>query len=160
VTNSEPVQADEAAKRAQRVLGQDHERLRSISLLIQRSASDGSAIASALEELRAALVEHFAREEHSQAIEAVLGSKSSAEAEGFAEILAEHASILANVEELVSQARTGTAVPAGLAAQAAMLASFLGDHERREDQALKAILASLPGPGEPQGSLSADSPRS
>ncbi|MCX5731073.1 MAG: hypothetical protein NTY18_06930, partial [Deltaproteobacteria bacterium] len=64
----------------------------------------------------------------------------------FAEILAEHASILANAEELVSQARTGTAVPAGLAAQASMLTSFLGDHERRESQAMKAILELLPAP--------------
>jgi len=146
VTISEQFEAGETVERAQRILGQDHDRLHSISLLIRRSASDGSALTAALEELRTALVEHFAREEHLQALLAILGSKSPEAPQAFAEILAEHASILANAEELVSQARTGTAVPAGLAAQAAMLTSFLGDHERRESQAMKAILEPLPAP--------------
>jgi len=146
VTISEQFEAGETVERAQRILGQDHDRLHSISLLILRSVSDGSALTAALEELRTALVEHFAREEHLQALLAILGSKSPEAPQAFAEILAEHASILANAEELVSQARTGTAVPAGLAAQAAMLTSFLGDHERRESQAMKAILELLPAP--------------
>ena len=149
MTTPAQIQADETLERAQHVLDQDHERLHAISLLLQRSPSDGSALSVALEEFHAALVDHFAREEHSQAIQTVLRSRSQAEREGFAEILAEHESILANVEELVSQGRTGTAVPAGLAAQAAMLARILGDHEQRENRAMKALLAPRPAPEAP-----------
>ena len=159
MTISEQIQAGETVERAQRILGQDHDRLHALSLLIQKSASDGSALAAALEELRTALVEHFAREEHLQALLAILGSRSPEAPQAFVEILAEHESILANVEEMVSQARSGTAVPAGLSAQAAMLTSFLGDHERRESLAMKAILEPRPAPEERAGSLSADSPR-
>jgi hemerythrin len=142
----EPSPATDAVERAQRVLDQDHERLHSISRRIQRSASDGSALAAALQDLHAALLEHFAREEHPQALAGILVSKTQAERDAFAEILAEHESILSNVEELEEQSRTGKAVPAGLAAQAVMLSSFLGDHERRENQLMRALLAPRPSP--------------
>ena len=153
-------QAPESVERTQRVLDQDHERLHPIGWRIQQSASDGKALAAALEELNGALVEHFAHEEDPQGLLAILGTNASAERQAFAEILAEHESILANVQELLSQARAGVTSPAGLAAQATMLARILGDHEQREKQVTRAILAPVPAPEAPgPGSLSADSPR-
>ena len=150
----------DSMERAQRILDQDHERLYPIDWRIQQSGSDGKALAAALEELNSALVEHFAHEEDPQGLLAILGPDAPAERQAFAEILAEHESILANVQELRSQARAGVTSPAGLAAQATMLARILGDHEQREKQVTKAILAPRPAPEAPgPGSLSADSPR-
>jgi hemerythrin len=153
-------QSADSVERAQRVLDQDHERLHPIGWRIQQSASDGKALTAALEELHSALIEHFAHEESPQGLFAILGTNASAEWQAFAEILAEHESVLANVQELLSQARAGTTSPAGLAAQATMLTRILGDHEEREKQVTTAILAPRPAPEVPgPGSLSADSPR-
>jgi hemerythrin len=154
MTISTRFQSADSVERAQRVLDQDHERLHPIGWRIQRSASDGKALAAALEELNSALIEHFSHEESPQGLLAILGANASEERLAFAEILAEHRSILSNVQELLSQARTGATSPAGLAAQATMLTRILGDHEEREKQLTKAILSPRPAP-EP-GSLSAD----
>jgi hemerythrin len=152
--------SEDSVERAQRVLDQDHERLHPIGWRIQQSASDGKALAAALEELNSALIEHFAHEESPQGLLALLGTNASAERQAFAEILAEHRSILANAQELLSQARAGTGSPAGLAAQATMLTRFLGDHEEREKQVTTAVLATRQAPEtEEPGSLSAESPR-
>jgi hemerythrin len=142
-------QSADSVERAQRLLDQDHERLHPIGWRIQESASDGKALTAALEELHSALTEHFAHEESPQGLLAILGTNASAEWQAFAEILAEHESVLANVQELLSQARAGTTSPAGLAAQATMLTRFLGDHEEREKQVTMAILAPRPAPQEP-----------
>jgi hemerythrin len=153
-------QSADSVERAQRLLDQDHERLHPIGSRIQQSASDGKALTAALEELHSALIEHFAHEEGPQGLLAILGTNAPAEWQAFAEILAEHESVLANVQELLSQARAGTTSPAGLAAQATMLTRILGDHEEREKQVTTAILAPRPAPEVPgPGSLSADSPR-
>jgi hemerythrin len=152
-------QSVDSVERAQRVLDQDHERLYPIGWRIQQSASNGKALTAALEELNSALIEHFAHEESPQGLLAILGTNASAERQAFAEILAEHHSILANVQELLSQARAGTTSPAALGAQATMLTRILGDHEERERHLTKAILSAVPrleasGPG----ALSAGSP--
>lgn len=159
MTTSTRYQPADSSERALRVLDQDHERLHPIGWRIQQSANDGTALAAALEELNSALIEHFAHEEDPQGLLAFLGKDPPAQQQAFAEILAEHESILTNVQELLSQARAGTASPAGLAAQATMLVRFLGDHEQREKQVTRAIVAPRPGPEVPgPGSLSADSP--
>jgi hemerythrin len=150
----------DSVEQAQRILDQDHERLHPIGWRIQQSASDGKALAAALAELNSALIEHFAHEESPKGLLAILGANASAERQAFAEILAEHESILANVQELLAQARAGTTSPAGLSARATMLTRFLGDHEHREGQVTAAILARRPAPQGPgPGPLSADSPR-
>ena len=147
MTISTRFQSDDSVERAQRVLDQDHERLHPIGWRIQQSASDGKALAAALEELRSALIEHFAHEESPQGLLAITGAGAAAERQALAEILAEHESLLANVQELLSQARAGTTSPAALAAQATMLTRILGDHEEREKQVTAAILAPRPAPG-------------
>jgi hypothetical protein len=125
------------------------ERLHPIGWRIQQSASDGTALAAALEELHSALTEHFAHEESPQGLLAITGAGAAAERQALSEILAEHESILANVQELLSQARAGTTSPAGLAAQATMLTRILGDHEEREKQVTKEILTPRPAPEAP-----------
>ena len=160
MTISTRFQSADSVERAQRVLDQDHERLHPIGWRIQESASDGKALTAALEELHSALTEHFAHEESPQGLLALLGTNASAERQAFAEILAEHRSILANAQELLSQARAGTGSPAVVAAQATMLTRFLGDHEEREKQVTTAVLATRQAPEtEEPGSLSAESPR-
>jgi hemerythrin len=157
MTTNTRSQSLDSVERAQRVLDQDHERLHPIGWRIQQSASDGKALAAALEELNSALIEHFSHEESPQGLLAILDTSASAERQAFAEILAEHQSILENVQELLSQARAGATSPAGLAAQATMLTRILGDHEEREKRLTKAILAPHPAPEAPgPGSLSAD----
>jgi hemerythrin len=160
MTTNTRSQSLDSVERAQRVLDQDHERLHPIGWRIQQSASDGKALAAALEELDCALIEHFAHEESPEGLLAILGTNASPERQAFAEILAEHESVLANVQELLSQARAGTTSPAGLAAQATMLTRILADHEEREKQLTTAILSPLSAPERAApGSLSADSPR-
>jgi len=164
MTNSARFQSADSVERAQRVLDQDHERLHPIGWRIQQSGSDGKALAAALEELHSALIEHFAHEESPQGLLAITGTRASADGQALAEILAEHQSVLENVQELLSQARAGVTSPASLAAQATMLTRILGDHEEREKQLTTAILAPRPAPEaapEPPGpaSVSDDSPR-
>ena len=146
MTISTRFQSADSLERAQRVLDQDHERLHPIGWRIQQSASDGKALAAALEELHRVLIEHFAHEESPQGLLAITGAGAAAERQALAEILAEHESLLANVQELLSQARAGTTSPAALAAQATMLTRILGDHEEREKQVTAAILAPRPAP--------------
>jgi len=133
---SEGAATEEGAKR---VVDQDHERLHAIVRRIQLSSSDGPALAAALDEFDAALVEHFSHEEHPQGVLAALARRAPADREAFLEILAEHASFLSNVQELLAEARDGSASPAGLAARATMLGRILGDHERREREILNAV---------------------
>jgi len=164
MTNSARFLSADSVERAQRALDQDHERLHPIGWRIQQSGSDGKALAAALEELQSALIEHFAHEESPQGLLAITGTRASADGQALAEILAEHQSVLENVQELLSQARAGVTSPASLAAQATMLTRILGDHEEREKQLTTAILAPRPAPEaapEPPGpgSLSADPPR-
>jgi len=139
----ESAASDEGAKQA---VDQDHERLHAISRRIQHSASDGAALAAALEEFHTALVDHFSNEEYPQGVLAALARRAPAEREAFAEILAEHESFLSNVQELLSQARDGKVPAAGLAARATMLARILGEHERRERAAMSALVQSRPAP--------------
>jgi len=138
-TEASQFQPSDTVKRAQRIIDEDHERLHDISRRIKQSR-DMSALTAALEDLNSTLVEHFAHEEHPQGLFAILGTRAPAERQAFAEILAEHESILANVREILDQARKGKGEHAGLAAQAAMLAHILGDHEKRESQVAQAIL--------------------
>jgi len=138
-TEAAQFQPSDTVRRAQGIIDADHERLHDISRRV-RQTKDLPSLAAALEELNGALVEHFAHEEHPQGLFAILGTRAPADRQRFAEILAEHESILANARELLDQARKGRGEHAGLAAQAAMLARILGDHERRETQVTQAIL--------------------
>ncbi|HYQ82182.1 MAG TPA: hemerythrin domain-containing protein, partial [Anaeromyxobacteraceae bacterium] len=126
--------------RAQRLIDEDHDRLHGITRRI-RQTHDFSELADALDELNAALVDHFAREEHPQGLYAVLGTRGPELRRKFAAILAEHARILENVQSLVLRARGAGGDHGSIAEQAALLAHLLGDHEARESQVTRAILA-------------------
>jgi 2-methylisocitrate lyase-like PEP mutase family enzyme/hemerythrin len=138
-TEAAQFQPSDTVLRAQRIVDEDHEKLHDITRRIKQSG-DLPTLTSALEALNSTLVEHFAHEEHPQGLFAILGTKAPSERQKFAEILAEHESFLSNVRELLDQAKRGRAEHAGLAAQAAMLAHILGDHEKRESQLTQAIL--------------------
>jgi hypothetical protein len=141
-SQSEGAATEEGAKR---VVEQDHERLHAIIRRLQQAANEGPALATAIEEFHGALVEHFSHEEHPHGLLDVLARRAPAEREAFLEILAEHASFLSNVRELLAQARDRSASPAGLAARARMLSRILGDHERRERELLNAVGPARPG---------------
>jgi len=138
-TEQAQFQPGDTVHAAKRAIDQDHAKLHEIIHRIKKS-KDMPALASTLHELNDTLVDHFAREEHPQGLFAILGTRSPKEREAFAEILAEHESILVNVRELLDQARATKGEHAGLAAQAAMLGSILGDHEKREAQVTAAIM--------------------
>ncbi|HVP69575.1 MAG TPA: malate synthase A [Anaeromyxobacteraceae bacterium] len=142
-TEAAQFQPSDTVQRAQRLLDEDHAKLHEIGRRIRQS-KEMPTLVRALEDLNATLVEHFAREEHPQGLFAILGTKAPVERQKFAEILAEHESILANVRELLDQAREGKGEHAGLAAQAAMLSRILGDHEKRESEVTQAILGPRP----------------
>ncbi len=125
--------------RAQRLIDEDHDRLHQITRRI-RQTHDLSELADTLDELNAALVEHFAHEEHPQGLYAVLGTHAPEARRKFAAILAEHARILENVQSLVLKARGAGGDHGSIAEQAALLAHILGDHEARENQVARAIL--------------------
>jgi len=142
-TEAAQFQPSDTVQRAQRLIDEDHEKLHEIGRRIRQS-KEMPTLVRALEDLNATLVEHFAREEHPQGLFAILGTKAPAERQQFAEILAEHESILGNVRELLDQAKKGKGEHAGLAAQAAMLSRILGDHEKRESEVTQAILGPRP----------------
>ncbi|HEU4382547.1 MAG TPA: isocitrate lyase [Anaeromyxobacteraceae bacterium] len=132
--------AADTVGRAQRVIEEDHDRLHQITRRI-RQTHDLGQLADALDELNAALVEHFAHEEHPQGLYGILGSRAPEVRRKFAAILAEHARILENVQSLVLRARAAEGDHRTLSEQAALLAHLLGDHEMRESQVARALLA-------------------
>jgi isocitrate lyase len=132
--------AADTVGRAQRIIDEDHERLHQITRRL-RQTHDLGELAEALDQLNEALVEHFAREEHPQGLYAVLGTRAPEVRRKFAAILAEHARILENVQSLVLKARGAEGDHRSLSEQAALLAHVLGDHEKRESQVARAILA-------------------
>jgi isocitrate lyase len=131
--------AAETVGRAQRVIDEDHQRLSEIARRL-RQTHDLGQLAEALDDLNGALREHFAREEHPQGLYALLGARAPEVRRKLAAILAEHARILANAQELVLEARRPEGDHRSLSEQAARLAQLLGDHESREGQVAETAL--------------------
>ena len=138
-TEAAQFRAEDTALRAKRIVEEGHERLHDLTRRIKQSGDLGT-LTAVLEDLNGALVEHFGHEEHPQGLFAILATKAPEERQRFAEILAEHESILSNVRGLLDEAKGGRGEHAALSAQAALLAHIVGDHERRESQVTEAIL--------------------
>ncbi len=139
-TEAAQFDAADPVGRAERLIDEDHQTLHQITRRL-RQTHDLSELAVALDDLNAALVEHFAREEHPQGLYALLGARAPEVRRKLAAILAEHARILENVQSLVLRARGPDGDHHSLSEQAALLAHLLGDHEMRESQVTRTLLA-------------------
>jgi hypothetical protein len=122
-------------------LREDHRRLHA---LVDRlhAARDLDALAAVLEELHAALTTHFNAEEKPGGLYDALGVCAPEFRDQLSGLVDDHYRIAAAVRDMRDRARQDLGSPHdSLLGEAAQLAQFLGEHEKREHTMVDAAMA-------------------
>jgi hypothetical protein len=140
--------ADVAAlDRARAALVDEHGALRAIVSRL-REARDPAGQCAVLDELHAALKEHFAHEEFPGGLYQTLGALAREHAAEVRGLVDEHFQLLAAVRGLADEARRPAAGAAGgLRAQALAIADRLRAHEEKEHALAEALAPVVPARG-------------
>jgi hypothetical protein len=121
---------------AQEAINQEHVHLDRI-VARMRAAADGPLLLSALEELRAALSGHFAREESAEGLHGLVNHRAPEFRPAFSGLIDEHQQFLADIDLLLATVRAGGT---GAAEEAGRIADRLKEHEHKEDEIARAAL--------------------
>lgn len=122
-------------------LREDHRRLHALVDRL-RTASDLDALGAVLEELHTALIAHFNAEEKPEGLYDALGVCAPEFRDQLSELVDEHYRIAAALRDMRDRARQAPGSPHdSLLGEAARLAQFLGEHEKREHAMVDAAMA-------------------
>ncbi len=129
--------------RAEGALRDDHRRLEQLADLLQ-AAKALPALLSAAEELRTALMSHFAHEEHPGGLYDSLKFCVPQHREELAQLVEDHGQITVAVWQLCQSARNPKADLQALRREAAQIVKKLHHHEKREHEMAHQALGKGP----------------
>jgi len=129
--------ATHAASQIQAALDEDHGRLETVIGRLE-AAHDGTALASAVDELVRTLTEHFAHEEHSKGFYGLLGARSPEHRAELDGMVREHREILSALKGLADGLKDSSASP-DVMRRTGEIAARLLDHESREMKLAHAL---------------------
>ena len=125
--------------RARDELREDHERLHAL-LARLRATPDRTTLAALLRELPDRLAEHFGREEQAGGLYDAMGV-SIPEARGqVGQLVDDHFRLVSVARNLAEEALSPSVATTTLQQQAQLVASYLADHEQREQHLIRTLV--------------------